>query len=429
MFLQCMPYPTVVSLPIAALIYNSGTTVPPGAGIVNWDLEAFDWGEWFNPAAPTLYTVPENVSRIRASAKVKNDNVAHDFVLLKNGIVDTRGFIVGAPSEGAQQVAATGHSAWIDVVPGDTFSIDTNASTLTGGSSGAYFAIEAIDPTLKYCLVKRVTDFAVAAATWTTFLWNGEHSDAQNWHDPVTNSGRITPNAPMLVRLTLQHDFNYGGDGAQIVHSWITWNGKVGPYGMPFHTHCVNIDLAHSVTSAIVPFTPGEYFDSGIYTDQAHTMLAVGNNWFQLEEVPADHVYAVVCKSTAQELIAGWNLITWDVEKADDYNLHNSSINPARLTVPPGYNRARLTFNAAKANSNASYIYGQVRMNGAVLPGLPESSSQQYYCDFINGSGSWIEVNPSGGDYFELWIYVFSGQTLTLDQVRNWFQLELKQAD
>lgn len=124
-----------------------------------------------------------------------------------------------------------------------------------------------------------------------------------------------------------------------------------------------------------------------------------------------------------------WTTIGWDTEVFDDAGAHDNVTNNARLTVPSGYDRARITGFALWANNST----GGRRVS--ILRGGTEYITSDLRTA-LNETGQtadsgWITV--TAGDYFEMQVNQTSGAALALQNTpsfggRAWFQIELANA-
>lgn len=116
---------------------------------VPWDATDYDTDGFWSAAAPTRFTVPAGVSKVRLSGSLAATGLAGNLSLqiYKNGASFRGGAGTGGPT-GYTNVIPSLASPALAVAPGDYFELRFNRSTagsLTYLASTSYFAVEAVE--------------------------------------------------------------------------------------------------------------------------------------------------------------------------------------------------------------------------------------------------------------------------------------------
>lgn len=141
--------------PLSALASLTASTwsLPNGADTaVNFDSETYDYGGFF-PGTGGVFTIPAGVHRVRLSAHVTFAGNATGFrtlAIAKNGTTVYPGTAqAGNASPGTASVSLSVRTPILNVIPGDTFTVqafqNSGAALNVMGSSASWAAIEAID--------------------------------------------------------------------------------------------------------------------------------------------------------------------------------------------------------------------------------------------------------------------------------------------
>lgn len=260
---------------------TAGTTT-----VLTWDTELYDLGGWHDNATNnSRLTVPSGVSLVRLSAGIKGGNVADQLVasMIKNGVT-ARG-LPQADCDTDDEDSITVVSAPIVVTAGDYFearAFFTNATTVPN-ADGVWFAIEKLPSDLKYALVHRSSNQAIAGVTTTTVQWNAEVVDTDGWHDNVTNPSRLTvPAGVSRVRVTANLVTEATASG-QFVMTMLK-NGADFIGSARSESDTAGTDSVNGM-SAIVAVVPGDYFEVQVYSTGAIDIGSSVASWFSIEEV------------------------------------------------------------------------------------------------------------------------------------------------
>ncbi len=119
--------------------------------------------------------------------------------------------------------------------------------------------------------------------------------------------------------------------------------------------------------------------------------------------------------------------LTWDTDTYDTDDIHDTSTNTERLTVPSGVTFVRLSGNVrVTSNTNDNWVFIGVAKNGGATGEFSGSGGT------FNEVGSSVSVTNCttaivpviGGDYFELDIQA-QDSSLTRDASQSWFAMEI----
>ncbi len=162
---------------------------------------------------------------------------------------------------------------------------------------------------------------------------------------------------------------------------------------------------------------------AGTYTTTAQA-AAVGG---------ANYRGAVVYSSVDLGVSANSVTYPFDTESLDTDNIHSTSVNPSRLTVPAGVTRVKLSGQFSVSDNQAgTFRYASFLKNGGTL-GNPSSRVQSTMPP--NGSGT-VTLNVyspitsvAAGDYFEFLMQasVSGTSTVTAAAGNTWFEMQIIQ--
>ena len=400
------------------LSISNGSSVP-------WDNETYDEGDYHNLVTNTdRLVVPVGVTRGRLVANTNLSNI-RPFAQRKNNLSFLgRGVCFSESSIG--NTASNGVSAIVPVNGSDYFTIRNEGSTSsTLRSSLSWAVFEPISPDIRGALVHKSTNQSIIGGSITTLTFDSEVYDSDDFHHPATNTSRITiPSGVSRVRLSGSFKTVTGAASDQSVIS-MYMNGASFPGAGQKDAEPLTLTTQYvGAVSAILPVSPGDYFELGAFTSGNSTIQASDETWFQVEEIPNTIKYAVVQKSANQSMIDGsWTTLTWNTELADADNMHDNVTNNSRLYVPLGCTRARVSFNITNV-----FVDGQhnvrATLNGVSnIPGLPANETATAGTDNNNGLGSWIDV-VGGVDYFELEYFTSTSGVFVSAANTTWFCLE-----
>lgn len=99
------------------------------------------------------------------------------------------------------------------------------------------------------------------------------------------------------------------------------------------------------------------------------------------------------------------NILAWDVEEYDDLGVHSTSVNPSRVTIPPGITRAafKVGIDTIVAPESALLTYNLLK-NGAFLAQIFQNG---FVAGAVDSYGVYTAEVPEirglvAGDYFEV---------------------------
>lgn len=396
-----------------ALVYNSGGA--SGAGdAFDFTAEAYDFGDWHTGSGDQLI-VPAGVSFARFKANM-TDADGSSFQIHKNGAAFIGSALGQSISPGASK--ANGVTAIVPVSPGQVFTVVANY--LQTAAADSWFSAEAIPATRKRALVRRTTTAALGTGVAAVAFEQAVY-DTDGFFNPANPTRLSVPVGVSLVRIStcLQHE-NTSASVSSNFQLFCRKNGSggfPGSFAQDHQRHTINAVQGVSAILAVVGGT--DYFEITSAVSEAHTLQAGNFTWFQMEEVGAETKYCLVYKVATQAISAATHTaVTFGAgsEDADTSGFHDTVTNPSRLTIPPGLGitQARLTFGLVGASTVSGQLIGYVRKNGtASLPGQATHETEGPGAEFLNGDGEWVDVVP--GDYFELYAYSDSAQTLPIN--------------
>ncbi len=425
--------------------YTTATAVP-------LDAEVYDIGGWHdNSTNNSRMTVPSGVSRVRLVANVSLLlTTADEWVQLeirKNGATDYQGSANTFQEVGRGSDAVTVASPSLDVVETDYFEmfLKTQSDTsITVSDDISWFSIEAVEgiapaTTPRGALVNLAADETNADySTATAIPFDAEVRDTDAIHDNSTNNSRLTvPSGVAHVRLTAGVVAT-GHNSTEFIIIELRKNGTADIIGMPnVLTEVTSTEMRAQIVSGILEVVAGDYFEVFLDTENDQT-ITLNNDltWFDMEIITipvvaqARHRGALV-HMIADETTADYTTsaaIAWDKQAYDTDSIHSVSVNNSRLTVPSGVSRI-IVSGSVRGSLFAVDKFANVVIlkNGSVdwvgAPGgLHETGSGSLNINLVSPV---LEV--IAGDYFEYRLGVETDTSITLDNDRSWFAMEIKE--
>lgn len=262
---------------------------------LTWDQEEYDLNGWHdNSVDNSRLTVPTvGVELVRLYANVEMPASTDQTVLniRKNGAN-----AVGLPTMdvkhgSSRQRFINVFGAPVAVVPGDYFEAlvyNGSAQDVVAGDN-TWFGIERLPRDLKYCLVTKSTNQALAATTNTPVTFDTEVADVGGWHSLLSNTDRMTvPLGVNRVRLTACVE------AASAINQLVLaiWkNGSVAFSGAGSRDNDTDGVEYQNVFTAVVSCTPGDYFQLIAYANTARDVVGGTLTWFSIEEVRGEDEY------------------------------------------------------------------------------------------------------------------------------------------
>ena len=443
-----------------ALLTKTGNQVITGENLT-WETEEYDIGGWFDfGTSDVLIVVPSGVELIRLSTNLETGGTSFDF---QADILDGAGSgQYGLPrhdQQTARSEAINMISAPIAVSAADDFKVFADSA---GGSPAvqangySWFSVERLANNLKYALVRRSSNQDIPVSEFTIINWDVEVVDTGGWHDLVSNTSRLTvPSGIARIRLIA----NYKTVSTESGETILTFQKNGMDFdGMGMGDTEGGGDDAVNAASAIIDVVEGDYFEVSIRTNSASQLGSQTQSWFSIEEVTEALGYAVETNiaqivvpdlaslSIATEIntslvlfkglfalirkdgnqviaaAAGDTILTWETEISDLQDIHSTTVNDTRFTIPEEWNGryVRLSWNIHKTSDGALAFKTYGIKNGSGFPGAGEMVSDTQSSDEMSVYSA--IVNVIEGDYFE----VVSTDDATIQNVDDtWAQLEL----
>lgn len=313
------------------------------------------------------------------------------------------------PSYSAPVVLATGN--YFEIAADD----DTN--TVDGNNTWAMF--EMMPSTFSGALITKTVDQSLSAATTTDLVWATEVYDIGGWFAVGTSASELTvPSGPTLVRL--QANIFGSSVAGQLQASMLKNNAAF--RGMA-QADC-DTDGFDSVNlmSAPIAVTAGDDFKAQAFFTNAADVIAEDRCWFHIHALPSSLKYALVHRTTQQNLsISTPAIINWTSEVADTDAWHDNSTNNTRLTVPSGVSKVRVGFNIQTVSATGALTV-RILKNGASFLGMAHVETDSAGTDNANGWSAILDVTP--GDYFELEVTQGGVSSGVGSVEQNWFAIE-----
>lgn len=421
-------------IPDSALVHkNAGETYGTGGTIMDWQVEDYDRGGWHDPAVNnSRLTVPSGVDLVRYGGNCKTQAASNrnNLAQLKNGAsFFGRGWNQTNPNTGVGAVNAW--SAPTPVVPSDYFeySMITSSGTATPNVEDyTWAAIEALDSALRFALVGKTANQALAASTPTALSWLeagvAGAVDTDGFHSDAVDPSRLSVPAGSgiaLVRLS----GNLLESGGSNILAEITKNGATAR-GLPARQQGSGSADPINLVSAPIEVIAGTDFFEMLVTLSSATSINFGDStWFCIEEVeqPPTYQRVLLYKTALQSLAAGVDaVLTWAAAEYDTAGVFNIA-DPTVVTVPAGVTQARASYSLAGTTQSNGFA-GYVKKNAGDFHGTPRMNSNQ---TALGGRtcamGAWVDVVP--GDELELWAESSAARDV-LAHNSTWFCVEFR---
>lgn len=385
-----------------ALVHKSSDeTYGTGGTIMDFEVEDYDLTGWHdNVANNSRLVVPAGVALVRfgGNSDAQGASARNNMLQFKNGAnFPGQGWNQANPNTGTGAINCW--SAPVAVSLGDYFEyrMITSSGTRTPGTEAwTWASIEALASNLKYALVAKSGNQAMASGATVTMAWGSETADTDGFHDLGDDSKLVVPSGITLVRLSTNLLENSNSNPL----AKILKNGS-DARGLPARGQASGSPDPINLISAPIEVATGDAFTVTVVSRGGAASIDQNDaTWFAIEEVPAGYKRALVYKTSNQSILASTpTVLTWDAEEYDTANIFNPAAS-TKLVAPAGVTQARLSYSlagssainghAAYATKNGSAFHGTPRMNtNVVAPGA-------YTCGF----GAWVDCSP--GDEFEL---------------------------
>lgn len=407
--------------PFGALVYKStGQSIGTTPTALDWENEVYDVGDWHSTSSDiSRLTVPSGVTVCRVTSGLLSGSSNSPLIEHRKGGSAVRGMGKGDTENAGnhlinicsaiQEVSATNYFETF-------FSVSLGTSSPTSDND-TWFAIEAIDPTLKRALVYNSTSQSLSGGVTTTLTWDSETYDTDSFHSTSSNTSRLTvPSGVTLVRIL--GNIGTGSVSGQAVLSFLKGGASVRGLATK-DVDTANADFVNCV-SAPLEVSATEYFEMRAFCTIATSITATEESWFAIEEVPSTYKRALVYKTGTQSITSSASAVSWDAEVYDTDSIHDNVTNNTRLTVPSGCTRARLSFSIVGPSASGQWG-AYVFKGGSGYRGMPSFDTDTAGADSGSAIGAWVDVTP--GDYFELMAFSTTTRNIGTDD-GTWFCLE-----
>lgn len=254
--------------------------------VLTFDQEIHDIGGWHdNSVNNSRLTVPSGISLVRLTGNIEAPSSSTQLLIAvqKNGAGFAGQYNCDVEYSTSRVRFVNSVSAPIAVTAGDYFeqTVFNGSAQTIPASNNVWFSIEELSANLKYCLLGRSTNQSISSGTTTPISWDTETVDTDNWHDG-TNPTRVTvPAGVNYVRITA--NIQTSSTLNQVVLSVIK-NGNTFVGATSYDNDTSGQDFLNLCT-AIIPVSPGDYFELTIFSASSRTVTAGTNTWLSIEEV------------------------------------------------------------------------------------------------------------------------------------------------
>jgi hypothetical protein len=393
-----------------------------GDTAVTWDAEVSDvQGIHDNSSSNSQFIIPAawngRYGRIAANLQHNGGETGFTWRSWKDG---------GQHVGGARPDAQTGtddfvpaYSAPVVLATGNYFEIAADDDTNIPDGNMTWAMFEMMPSTFDGALIAKTVDQSLGAGATTDLVWATEVYDIGGWFNVGTSASELTvPSGPTLVRL--QANIMGSSVAGQLVASMLKNNAAF--RGMA-HADCDTdgIDSVNLMSAPIV-VTTGDDFKMTAFFTNAADVVADNECWFHIHELPSSLKYALVHRTTTQNLtISTPAIINWTSEVADTDAWHDNSTNNTRLTVPSGVSKVRVGFNIQTVSATGALTV-RILKNGSAFLGMAQVETDTGGTDNVNGWSAILDVTP--GDYFELEVTQGGVSSGVGSVEQNWFAIE-----
>lgn len=288
-------------------------------------------------------------------------------------------------------------------------------------------------------MVKKASDETAANYSAGVYVpWTAEEYDTHNIHDNSTNNSRLTvPTGVTRVRLA----FNIEVAAATVTASdfFRAQIHKGGAFVIGCSYNMVEISnnpaIGISGSTGVITVNPGDYFQLWLDTE-SDTSITLDSTkcWFSMEivestlEATTNFRGAMVRKASdaAAANFTTATAITWDTDVYDTDNIHDTSSNTSRLTVPSGVTKVRLKAQVElNSLTSGNWTAIVIRKGGvAAYSGCPAAVYEIDASFAVMNISSGV-LNVSAGEYFEVFVQVESDTTVGIVAQTSWFTMEV----
>jgi hypothetical protein len=248
------------------------------------------------------------------------------------------------------------HSAILAVSPGDLFdqAVTTGAGgNMINGGTRNFFSAEVIPPGTRYTFVARTAAQVFAANTETAIIFDDASDivDTLGTHDPTTNPQNFVIQAGTTGKIRVSAWAQAGSSGAGLMELRVKKNGVTQAYanhnqGAATSSGNVVSQIIDVVATDIITFTVKHPGATGISASGA---------WICIEEIPADHRYCLVAKSSNEAMGSPANIAWNGVDIHDPEGAHNPAVNNHLITIPADAEEYRLSYGFIATTAGLAY--------------------------------------------------------------------------
>lgn len=267
--------------------------------------------------------------------------------------------------------------------------------------------------------------------------FDDEVYDFGGWHDKVTLNDRLTvPTGVTKVRLTA--NIQTAGETANENCVLTIRKNGTGNFVGTANQAQYNDETENYINAAtpVIEVAAGDYFTLHYNTeaDTSITVLAITTS-FAIEAVevivPAQAGRGALAHKVADETAdySTQAAVPWDKEARDTDSIHDTATNNTRMTVPTGVTLVQLQgsvlITGATSGEHANLYLTKNGVQTAI--GLPSTKGEVTDTVLSMAVASAV-LEVTAGDYFELELEVETDTSVTLDNDRSWFSLEIVEA-
>lgn len=293
------------------------------------------------------------------------------------------------------------------------------ANVASSGGAGSYNGVSYL-----------TTTTAIPAGVATTVTWSSQSYMGSGW----AYSAGIFTVPPGATKVDIASWIRAASDVAQLeIRIDVAFDGVTYSTVSMADTETVGAD-AVSTSVLGIPVQGGvSKIRVRAFTDNARSLIEGGFQARVASTIQVDTGRGCLAPRATQ--ITGVNYsaetaIPWDGEEYDTDNFHSTTVNPSRMTIPPGVTAVVLdTLVTLTDVSSTGEMFLFIKKNGGFLMGGPQAIAMADATNSVpraSMTSPMLKVVP--GDYFEVFIRVAGDTSVNLIANESYFALRVVEA-
>lgn len=422
MIIQSMPYPAASGFTLLGALArkNAAQLVGTSLTALTWQEDVYDLTAWHDTSSNTArMVVPSGTEAVRLSSGLRaeggNNVTVRQTKSVSGGAAGVfygmgrHHFIDGSGTDlgfGLRNIC----SAIVEVADADSAYFQSEYAISSGTSSptnngNTYFAIEAIDPTLRRVLAYKTSTQAVAAGVPEEVTWDATQYNVGSW---TVSAENVT--VPFTGRIRISCNLN-SSTASNTLSAQFFVNGASVPGSALNTVGDVGADYLNAV-SAVIEVTPGDEISVQVSSSSATNINNNEHSWLCVEEVPEDYICVLLHRNSGTQTIGNADTaVEWQVAAYEDETGLWDAGSPT-LVIAPFSGYFRQTFGLI-GSSVANQFAAWGEQEASIYYGSPGGTFSLSGADRINSMGAWAPC--SAGDEIRLMARSVSSRTIGTD--------------